>query len=175
MEFLITDEILKRAVTYMPIAEKAATAKVVARECLQRDETPEAHGAFPPLWRENQHLKALMLMQILLTDYLGVNIGIDGDFNSRVYDKYGKSHVLNQLERYKGNAELKDTVFDILTDYKDLRKMIDAEIYAEKAKRNDTLLRLSLAADLAATPENVKAIAEEIARMSDEMKEEGAK
>ena len=99
-------------------------------------------------------------MSVLLMEYLKVTI--PDDFSDKDYDRYASSHILNQLERFKSNAELKDKVFDLLNDYRDFKKILDTEIFNEKEVRNDSVERLSAAISIVSNPEN-------IAKMKDEL------
>ena len=49
---------------------------------------------------------------------------------------------MNQLERMKGNAELRDKVFDILRDYRDLEKRLSTAVYNAMQVMNDPANRL---------------------------------
>ncbi len=106
-----------------------------------------------------------MLLNVLLAHYFDIKVE---EMNNEVYDFYMGNHLLNQLERFKTNATYKTKAFDILTDFKTIKRMVDVEIYNIKAKENDALERfmkgLSLfsAEKITNDPEYLKNMTEEI-------------
>ena len=105
-------------------------------------------------------------MSVLLKEYL--NIQIPDEFTDETYDQYGEAHILNQLERFKGNAGLKDKVFNILGNFKKFEKMLNTEIENEKNVRNDPVARLSAAISIVSNPENLKKMQEELEQKANE-------
>lgn len=168
--FEITEEMIQRATTYVPLSEKMAFAKLIAPECLvqadigNRKEQIDSMMALPPLYEENVQLKNLYLMQYFLTRYLNIDIGeaANINFSSEIYDQYASSHPMNQLERMKSNPAIKDKVFNLIADYKELKKILDVEIYNRKTERNDGLNRFMTGMALAATPEAVEGLAKTV-------------
>lgn len=149
--FFITPEIIENAKTYIPLAEKVANAQEIAELVFAPDEPDESEEQTPAqtaleligfraVARENVIVKAVRLLGILVHDYLGIEFTDEKPFD---YDEYASSHILNQLERYKSFAEYRIKVFDLLADYKEYKKIIEAEIYNERTVRNDFLLRFN--------------------------------
>ena len=165
-KFVITEEMLKNAVDYIPLGRKVALAKVIASHCIVRSKTADQNQkgveflALPTLWVEDLETKRLYEMSMLLSEYLKVNI--PENFTDKEYDHYASAHILNQLERFKSNALLKDKVFDILDDYRDLKKFLDTEIFNETKVRNDTADRLSAAISIVSNPENIEKMKSEL-------------
>lgn len=171
--FEITPEMIKVAKSYIPLSEKVAIAKAVAEACIEPLETSvlsvQADNtlALPKQYEENIYLKKLYLAQYFLSEYL--NIQLPENFTGADYDKFFASHPMNQLERMKGSTELKNKVFDILADFKELKKIVDIEIYNAKAARNDGLERLLAGITVVSTPENVEALVKELKQATDNL------
>lgn len=159
--FIIDEEMIKKATSYIPLATKKAIAIALADACLVAvDKTTENIATetqlpIPQLYREECGAKPLYLMYYFLTEYL--HIAMSDEFTEEEYDYYASSHIFNQLERFKtADKEIKDKVFDILYDYKELKKMLDTEIFNLKESRNNTLDRIQDSISLFASPENIK-------------------
>ena len=94
-------------------------------------------------------------MYYFLRRYLNLAIK-EEDWNDSEYDFYASSHIFNQLERFKsGDVGIKNKVFDMLYDYKQLKSMLETEIYNLKEVRNSGLDRLQGYLDLFSTPDNI--------------------
>lgn len=159
--FIIDEEMIKKATSYIPLATKKGIATALADACLVAiDKTTENIATetqlpIPQLYREECGAKPLYLMYYFLTEYL--HIAVSDEFTEEEYDYYAGSHIFNQLERFKtADKEIKDKVFDILYDYKELKKMLDTEIFNLKESRNSSLDRLSDSISLFSSPENIK-------------------
>lgn len=159
--FIIDEEMIKKATSYIPLATKKAIATALADACLVAvDKTTENIATetqlpIPQLYREECGAKPLYLMYYFLTEYL--HIKLSDEFTEEEYDYYASSHIFNQLERFKtADKEIKDKVFDILYDFKELKKMLDTEIFNLKESRNDGVERISASISLFSSPENVK-------------------
>lgn len=162
----ISEDTLRGANDYIPLLKKDQIAKAIAGKCLRISRTADQNKAgekmlaMPCIYVEDTATKEMYQMEILLRYYLGIDIG--EEFTDEMYDFYGRSHILNQLERFKGYAELKNKVFDLLSDYSKMKKFLDVEIYNEKTIRNDGLARTAAAISVVATPENIRAMIEEL-------------
>lgn len=159
--FLIDEEMIKNATSYISLATKKAIAKGLADACLVAIDTTtekivsETQLPIPQLYREECGAKSLYLTYYFLTEYL--HIELSDEFTEEEYDYYAGSHIFNQLERFKtADKIIKDKVFDILYDFKELKKMLDTEIFNLKESRNDTLDRIQDSISLFASPENIK-------------------
>ena len=166
--FIITEEMIEKATAYIPLAEKIAFAKTYAAECIEPVEIDVLNiqanetMALPSLYEENTLKKQLYLMQAFLTEYL--HIAVPNEFTTEVYDEYAKTQPLNQLERWKtkGKPEIKDKVFDLLADYKALKKLLDGEIYKLVTARSDSVSRVLASITLMCDPETVKKMTAEL-------------
>lgn len=143
--FDLTIEMMDKAITYMPLAQKTVLAELIARKCLKRvkpldeQEDEEKFLIVPSVVGEDNYQKECMLLNALLSHYFDIKIPT---MDNKLYDKYMKVHFINQLERYKQNPTYQKKAFDILTDFKTLRRMVDTELYNLKTKENDLLERL---------------------------------
>lgn len=86
------------------------------------------------------------------------------------YDRAASMHVLNALERMKSDAAARDKVFDLLRDYKDLERMVSAELNAQLAARNDVLPRVLHVLTQTATPAALANLQEMEGKLGDEAK-----
>ena len=160
-KFIITDEMIRGASDYIPFDEKRTIAEDQAPACLVAvdkgtDEiATETQLPIPQLFKERSGAKQYFLMYYFLTKYLHVKIAETG-WTTEEYDYYASSHIFNQLERFKSkDAEIKNKVFDLLYDYKQLKSMLEVEIYNLKEAKNSALDRLQDSIALFSTPENV--------------------
>jgi hypothetical protein len=162
-KFIITEEMIANATDYIPFSEKMTTVNDLAEGCIEAVDkitdsiATETQLPIPQLYKERSGAKQYFLMYYLLTRYLHIDIK-EAKWNDEEYDYYASSHIFNQLERLKSgnNADVKAKVFDILYDYKQLKQMLETEIYNLKESRNDTLTRLQDSISLFASPDNVK-------------------
>ncbi len=175
--FIITEEMVEKATAYIPLADKVAFAVVTAKECIEPVEIGVLNiqanetMALPSLYQEDTFKKQLYLMQAFLKDYL--HIAVPDEFTADVYDEYAKDQPLNQLERLKtkGKPETKDKVFDLLADYKALKKLLDSEIYKLVSARNSTLDRFLASVTLMSDPETVKKMVAELQKVTAQVEE----
>lgn len=154
MAFVITKEMIEKANTYMPIEEKISLSKIIAEKCV--DIIPQSHKnpvsdrankmlSLPLPEGELPSLKSMLTLSVLLGFYLDIDIDTENKnaMTFASYDEYANSHPLNQLDRLKSNAELRDKVYDLVADFKEFKKMVDTEIYNIRTYRNDPLVRLA--------------------------------
>ena len=164
--FLITEEMIKNATIYVPLGLKVAYAKTRAEECLEKVNISvqklEADKllALPAIWQENTAMKKCVLMYAFLTLYL--HIDVPEEFAVLDYDKFAKSLPLNQLERLKTKADIKEKVFDIIADFKEFKKIFDIELYNLRSVKNDGMERVLAAISVISSPEAIKAMVEEM-------------
>lgn len=154
MAKIFTEEDILNATTYMPIALKAKTAKAIAVSSIipvnismdiTQDTGEKSQKTLPPRYTENVAVKVIWQLRMLLVYYLHQDMGKD-DMTAEQYDEWGKVAVFNQLDRMKQskNADVRNKVYDILDDYRELCKMISTEIAMELTVRNDPFNRLSV-------------------------------
>jgi hypothetical protein len=146
--FEITEEMMRKAQTYTPIALKEQVARIAAPGCVKRlydfdfdrlayleekDDLPTTM----PMYGEDTSYKSRVVMGMVLHFYLGIEVGDDLAIRNDVYDKYAESHVINQIERYKTNAEFKSKAFDMLADIRDFERRLNCAVYNLLQVKND--------------------------------------
>ena len=171
--FEITKEMLLKAKTFMPLEVKRIMSDDIATKCLKEAKVEERAGIpslpLPPLVEESPETKAILLASTLFGFYFDVEMEYEErEDGTGVYDSYNYyfgGHPLNQIERFKGDKDVKNIAFDLLEDWREFKKLVDTKIFGLKARKNDSLARVwdSLAA--LGTPENMEAFAKELAEV----------
>jgi hypothetical protein len=173
--FEITKELLENANTFMPLETKTVASTDIANECIVELPVVEKSGGIPnlplpPVYGESPEMKAMLLCSTLFTYYLNVEMPTPADKTNGeegmdvydIYNYYFGGHPLNQIERFKGDKDVKNIAFDLLEDWREFKKMVDTKIFNLKAQHNDTLARIWDSLAVLGTPENVEALAKEI-------------
>ena len=180
-KIIITEEQMKNAVTYAPAKVKEEFVEYCCLRCLSTSKIDLGVGdnsAMPNMYIEDTFAKSRYLMTALCVLYLGIpsdkldkESGDDWLMTDAEYDHYAMSHIVNQIERMKSNAELRDKAFDLLRDYRDLEKRLNTAIYNTMAVMNDPINRLfqKLAFDM--SPEALEAQKKELERLQQEMED----
>lgn len=164
--FVVTKEMMSKALTYMPLESKVSLAKQIAELCIKDMKTADQNIpgeqilAMPYLKYEDTALKEVLILNTLLGYYLDVEVEINDKVGYEQYDYYAGGHIYNQLERFKSDSTLRDKAFDLLSDFKVFRKMVDTEIYNIKVNNNDPVARFTSAVQILSTPENIKELVE---------------
>ena len=160
-KFTITDEMIRGAESYIPFVDKLNIVTETVEACLEPVEkettgiAAETQLPIPQFHKERSGAKQYFLMFYFLTRYLHVTLSEAG-WSTEEYDYYASSHIFNQLERFKSrDAEIKNKVFDILFDYRQLKSMLEVEVYDLKKAKNSALDRLQDSISLFSTPENI--------------------
>ena len=159
-KIVITPEIVKNATDYIPLMKKQEMAETIAQKCIVKvlmKYTEKGDGTdsvpMPDRYQGYHMYTNLYLMGALAHEYLHLPYEGDGtgkeiiDYENlkmpaNVYDQWGASHVLNQLEQMKTDRELREKVFDLLNDYKDFRWMLAHEIDMLLGHNNDAVTRM---------------------------------
>ena len=159
------EKIMQEAEAYVPISKKAEFVHYCAERCFDKLNITAASGndtlsAMPPMWKENSELKARYMMGGLLKLYLKQEAQTDENdewlLTEQEYDRWAAAHILNQIERMKSNASLRDKCFDLLQDYKTLEKMLNTEVYGLIRAMNDSVSRIIAQIQASTTPESMK-------------------
>lgn len=159
-KIVITPEIVKNATDYIPLMKKQEMAETIAQKCIVKvlmKYTEKGDGTdsvpMPDRYQEYHMYTNLYLMGVLAHEYLHIPYEGEGtgkeiiDYENlkmpaNVYDQWGASHVLNQLEQMKTDREMREKVFDLLNDYKDFRWMLAHEIDILLGHNNDVVTRM---------------------------------
>lgn len=191
MEFTLTKEMLQGAKTYMPLATKRMLAQEVAYACVrpmkrvkwdgihilpQDEDVPDTPTSLPDLMEEDIALKMCLLQNVLLSYYFDIEMD-PGEDAYATFDYYAGSHLLNQLERFKSDRDVKNIAFDLTEDWREFKKMVDTIIYNYKMAANDPLKRFDAMLTVFSSPENIKAVVAELQKAGNEMEQklDGAK
>lgn len=181
---IITEEIILNATTYLPIETKSVMAREFAKDCVSEvqvsiDEN-DSTSVLPPRYQENPMLKSLYGMMTLLDQYLHLIVrdeNGDATLDVEEFDEWGKSCVMNQLDRMKSskNVEVRNRVYDILDDYREFYRMLGVEISALVAHKNDFLSRFLQYFSMSITPDMFKDAFANLADSLNEIKEQAEK
>lgn len=157
-KIIITKDIIDNATDYVPLQLKAEIAESIAQSCtanvaMSRVGKNGEQNPLPYRCQERQLVTNLYMMGILAREYL--HIPYDGEDDSvednpyyglmmpaNTYDLFAGSHILNQLEKLKGDKDCRDKVFAILYDYRQFQRMVLDEIRCIVEHRNDVVYRL---------------------------------
>ena len=186
--FEITKEMLLKAKTFMPLEVKRIMSDDIAEKCLKEVKVEERVGIpslpLPPLYEESPETKAVLLASTLYGFYLDVEYEFeereDGTGVYDAYNYYFGGHPLNQIERFKGDKDVKNIAFDLLEDWREFKKLVDTKIFSLKARKNDSLARIWDSLAVLGTPENIEALGREIEEaktlgLKGEQKDDGQK
>ena len=165
-DFEITREIVLGAKQYVPLEKKMDFACHVAEKCCDVAQTKigfrDTELMVPELRVENYALRQRYLMGALYGIYLGVKFDpVEGTEWLMAQDDYNwaaSQFPLNQLERFKSDAEVRDKIFNLLRDYKELERIVGMEINNTLAIGNDIAARLIMALTMSVTPDALKAL-----------------
>lgn len=157
----ITENDLRNANTYIPLLKKMEFVDQCATLCFDRltiTQSGDLGAALPYMYKENGQLKSRFLMGALVKLYLGKDFapveGTEFLMSADDYDRWAGAHIFNQIERMKGKGvELRDIAFDLLHDFKDLEKRLNAEIYGLLQAQNDFVSRFQLLISTQTSPE----------------------
>ena len=140
--FVLTADILKKAKTYLPIAEKMAFASEYAPRCFDRLQITNGEEQMPPMYMENTGLKSRYLMYALVIKYLRIDcVETESDalLTEAEYDRF--AHILQQLDRFKRDKDVQNIAYDLVADYYDLDKRFNSQVRGLLEVQNDTVMR----------------------------------
>lgn len=175
--FTLTPEMIKNSVDYMPIGYKESLAKEMADKCVAPLKTAEQNKrgnkilALPRVYGENPALKAILLQNVLLSFYLGIENHADTEDVRKAYDTYASAHIFEQLSALRSNADVRTKAICIYNDYKAFERYVDIEIENRKAAENDTVARVLTAVQIMATEEMTQKLVAELKGTMDELQQ----
>ena len=138
---------LQNAKTYIPLGEKEDWVARNAPKCFDRLSVMDGDRPLPDMYQINTGIKSRFLMAALVWKYLGYHLEGQEDsgdpdlMSEKEYDIWGAYHIMNELERWKSDREVRSICFDILADYHDLEKRFSAAINALLTVQNDPVVR----------------------------------
>ena len=170
---------IMNARTYMPILEKERAAAAICEECLNEiklsvkknavnDYIPSIYGA--DFSRRQRCMLGVLLKFYLKKEFTPVE---KSEFlmSADEYDAWGKNHIINQLERLKQNAKVRERIFCLLDDYRELERRVNSEIKDILAAQNDMCVRLYLMVTRQTDPEEINQKLGRIKEMQKELYE----
>lgn len=176
----ITEEMLIKADDYITLAQKMAMAKKFAIACVGYNGARTESGLLEPLLTERFDVKQQYLMGVLAQLYLGQsfekvkfnmvengkNISgvLDCCMSEEAYDDWASSHVYSQLNRFVRDRKspVSDKAYEILNDHKTFGMILDKAIKDLIDRGNDPVDRIAKALAASVTPENMKAISDNV-------------
>lgn len=175
-KYVISKEVMKQVWTYLPIEIKDTLAWYIANACTREVEVDTGIIKVPPMYEEDLNKKSRYLMSALASFYIHANKMGNWEDNGYLmteeeYDRYGCGHILNQIERFKADPELKDICFDLLQDYKDLEKRVNSYIHEKLTVLNDPVGRIAATLGAYATPDMMQKALGELEKLQKEMEE----
>lgn len=177
-KIVIKEEDIENANTYVPALQKETFVKTACENCLCRVEIAvegdnKNQIPMPPFYKENPFMKARYMMGALVKFYLkkpyepmedGVLMAADE------YDRWAASHIFGQLDRMKmKNAAVRDKIFDLQADYRDLEKRLNNEVYSLLQVQNDVGSRLMAMIFMQSTPESMMNAMQEMKELQKEL------
>lgn len=142
----LTAESLEKAETYIPLARKYAIVQILVPGCIEQTESG--------FWRKNIIGRNLVGLYILAGFYLHLidTSGLDKEkpefqFTLEDYDR---------LNKYNSLGLDGQTAQEIMRDYEEMKDLLDQEISARLAEKNDLINRLQEAMRLGLTPDVVQ-------------------
>lgn len=177
-KFTMTKEHLMQMRDYVPLEEKMRFIKEAADGCFDRMELRISGGAeslpMPPMYKDNTSIKSRMLMGAFSRLYLGLSYEQEGEnpwlMSVCDYDALAGSHIFNQIERLKAEGgAVRDKAFDVLSDWRDLEKRFNTEVYNMMQVMNEPVSRIMMAMQMQTTPEAMQGLKEELESVKKEI------
>lgn len=177
----ITPEMVEGARCYVPYAEKKLFLDDVAPRCFEALEisasADSGDSALPPMYKENCFAKQRYLAAALIRLYFGMELELeDADGQKWLisldqFDAWQASQAMNQLERMKGKVapELRDKIFDLISDYRDLEKKLNTEVFGLLQVMNDPVSRILASLRQTVTPDMLKEAVSQLAETQTEL------
>lgn len=149
-KFVVTKEVISAARDYVTLGEKEAFVRNTAPLCIDELTVRSGDDPYPPYYHANATRVNRALMAALAGLYLRQSIELEVDeknegwlVSTEEYDRLAGSHVIGQLQRLKSDMLVRNKVFDLLSDYGELERMLKSEIEALIGPRNDTTVRMT--------------------------------
>lgn len=185
--FELTKDMMAKAKTYMPIEYKETLARTVAFRCVkpmtrlkwdgihlserkEGEPVKDEPTSLPDLMEEDVALKMCLLQNVLISYYFDLEMDEEADPYVQ-YDFYAGGHLLNQIERFKADRDVKNKAFDLMEDWREFKKMVDTIIYNYKLNANDPLKRFDAMLTVFSSPENIQALVNEFQKSADDVEE----
>lgn len=171
---ILTEEDIRSATSYIPLAKKTAMARAYAQDCLLQFDlqtgNEEIDKVFPSRFQENPQKRMLYGMLVMLREYLH-KVEEDEDLSTEQYDEWGKSSLFNQLDRFKSSKdqEIRNKAYDLVDDYREFYRMLGTEINSLAEAKNDVLARFVQYVTLSQSPEALQEQLQKLEELSHEL------
>lgn len=178
--YKFTAETIINAESYVPLEKKVEFINYASERCftsLKITSNPETAQAkvMPSMYKINAALKSRYLLGAFLKLYLKEEyVPVEGDewlLSQDDYDNYKSGHLFNEMNRFKSNNEIRDKVFDILSDFKELTTMFEEELAGSLHALNDVVSRIYMAFTEMVTPDQVSEMLNDINQSKDEIEQ----
>lgn len=175
-KIIITEEAIHNAVSYSLMEMKEKFVEDVYMKCLNRVDVnldDSGNAPMPYMYMENTFLKSRYLMTALAKLYLRLEVETeDGGLwlmTRNEFDRFGASHVIGQLNRFRNNnPDLKDKVFDLLRDYSDLERRLSNAIRSGLTVMNDPANRIFQKITMDVSEQSLEAQREQLENLKEE-------
>lgn len=161
--YKLTIDDIKDANTYVPTIDKMAFIRVVAEKCFDtldittnKDNTTE-NRSLPSCYKVNTDKQSRYLMGALVKLYLNKDFEPESEndiwlMSIPEYDMYAGGHIFEQLNRMKGNGDIRDKCYDIIADYSELKYRLTSDIKGLLNAMNDSASRILAYIEAASSP-----------------------
>lgn len=165
--YTISAEDLKNKVTtYIPLAAKTEWVSLVSDACMDKVEMSYMNEAMPLMYMENTDRKGRFLLGFFLRLYLNWNWEHEENESPEdewllpydVYDAWMRGHIFAQIEKYKSDKGVKDICFNLISEYKDVERRLNNEIYGKLQIKNDPVARQIMQQQANMTPEAIESL-----------------
>ena len=163
--YTISAEDLKdKVTTYIELAAKTEWVSLVSDSCMDKVELSYMGETLPIMYMENADKKSRLLLGFFLRLYLNWNWE-HGEGEEAidewlvpydVYDKWMRGHIFAQIEKFKSDKDVKDICFNLLSEYKDVERRLNNEIYGKLQVKNDPVTRQIMQQQMSMTPEAIE-------------------
>lgn len=160
----IDEESIKQVTTYIPLAAKTEWVRLIADECMDKVMLSFNGESMPLMFMENADKKSRFLLGFFLRLYLNWNWEHEEGESPvdewlvpyDVYDQWMRGHIFAQIEKLKSNKDVKDICFNLLSEYKDVERRLNNEIYGKLQIKNDPVSRQIMQQQANMTPEAIE-------------------
>lgn len=159
----IDEKSIKQVTTYIPLAAKTEWVRLIADECMDKVMLSFMDESMPIMFMENADKKSRFLLGFFLRLYLNWNWEHEEGESPvdewlvpyDVYDQWMRGHIFAQIEKLKSNKDVKDICFNLLSEYKDVERRLNNEIYGKLQIKNDPVSRQIMQQQANMTPEAI--------------------
>lgn len=160
----ISKEQLGLMTTYIPLAAKTEWVSLVSDACMDKVELSFNGESMPIMYMESADRKSRFLLGFFLRLYLHYNWEHEKDETPidewlvpyDVYDQWMRGHLFAQIEKFKSDKDVKDICFNLLSEYKDVERRLNNEIYGKLQIKNDPVARQIMQQQANMTPEAIE-------------------